>query len=159
MVCVYICIYVYVYVYIFIYIHTHTHTYIYTQIYIYCKINTVITFVGFAVIQGPPVVIFHPNEGPVELMCNRSGVITSWRVNGSTPAATPAEVPSELPGHTVNGENIVIVDATNNTEYICVSIAAEGNTDSDPVFLYVAGMLYHITNFVLRFSSMLAISL
>ena len=60
-------------------------------------------------------------------------------MNGSAPASTPADVPSQFPGHTVNGENLVIVNATNNTEYICVSIAGGGNADSDPVILYVAG--------------------
>ena len=61
-------------------------------------------------------------------------------MNGSdyTP---PSVIGSSFPGHTHNGVNIVIVNATNNTEYVCVS-SVDGFPvrDSDPVYLYIAGM-------------------
>ena len=72
-------------------------------------------------------------------MCNVSGVL-SWRLNGGS-GVLPFEVALSFPGHTNNGSNIVIVNATNNTQYTCVSVKVGGMfTDSDPVVLYVAGM-------------------
>ena len=39
---------------------------------------------------------------------------------------------------------VLIVNATNNTEYVCVSVVTNMvERDSEPVYLYVAGMLYH----------------
>ena len=48
-----------------------------------------------------------------------------------------------LPDHTVNGNNLVIVNATNNTNYICVGTTTGGLVDSDPVILYIVGMLHY----------------
>ena len=106
--------------------------------------------VGVVVIQGPDVVIYRPNEAPVELVCNNTGGgSTGWRVNGSS-AVSVADIRDRqlLPDHTVNGINLVIVNATNNTEYICVSVTDDGNANSDPVVLYIAGMLYHNAKYV-----------
>ena len=80
-------------------------------------------------------------------MCNVSGVVY-WRLNDSI-ATLPFEVAAFFPGHTTNGSSIVIVNATNNTQYICAS--AKGGamvTDSDPVVLYVAGMYVILSVFV-----------
>ena len=108
-----------------------------------CNINIIITIVGFAIIEGPPVIIFRPNEGPVELICNASSNVIAWVVNNSS-AALPSAVAMQFPGHGVAGDNLVIIDPTNNTEYICVSVEGGGvTTNSDPVVLYLAGMLYH----------------
>ena len=52
----------------------------------------------------------------------------------------PTYIATSFPVHTHNGVNIIIVNATNNTEYICVSlIDGMVPTDSEPVYLYVAG--------------------
>ena len=108
-----------------------------------CNITTLLSFnvVGAPVIQSPSEVIFQPNEGLVELVCDRNTTAgsTLWRVNGSS-ALIPADLVMMFPGHSLNGVNLVIVNATNNTEYICVSAVDNvGLTDSEPVYLYVAG--------------------
>lgn len=115
-----------------------------------CNITTLsLISIGFAVIQGPSVVIYQPNEGPVELTCmrNTSAGSTGWSMNDG-PALTLSGINNgALPGHTVNGLNLVIVNATNNTQYRCWTI--QDNADdvpSDPVTLYIAGMLYHNTS-------------
>ena len=64
-------------------------------------------------------------------------------MNGSDP---PYPLPfirnGGLPGHALNAtnDNLIIVNATNNTEYVCVSITDDGATNSAPVHLYIAGM-------------------
>ena len=62
-------------------------------------------------------------------------------MNGSDVETLSEIRDGDLPDHSVNGSNLVIVNATNNTEYICVSIRDAGNLESSPVHLYVAGML------------------
>ena len=58
--------------------------------------------------------------------------------SGFTP---PSAIGSSFPGHTDNGVNIVIVDATNNTKYVCVSNVDDFPIrESEPVYLYIAGM-------------------
>ena len=53
----------------------------------------------------------------------------------------------DFPGHTAaaGGISLVVVNATNNTRYICVSFVQSmvemPQTDSEPVYLYIAGML------------------
>ena len=97
--------------------------------------------VGIPVIQGPSKIIHRPDEGPVELVCDRNTTAgsTLWRVNGSG-LYTPHDISDPLPGHTNNGVNIVIVNATNNTEYVCASVVDGINsTYSEPVYIYVAG--------------------
>ena len=71
---------------------------------------------------------------------------------------TPAGIAANFPGHTAapGGINLVVVNATNNTQYICVSLV-QGmvempQTDSEPVYLYVAGMLYHCTTCTYAYS-------
>ena len=64
-------------------------------------------------------------------------------MNGSNTISVANIRNGGFPDHAVNGSNLVIVNATNNTEYICVSVTDNGNVYSDPVILYIAGMLYH----------------
>ena len=92
-----------------------------------------------AVIQGPTDIIYRPNQGPVELTCNISQGSTGWRVNGGNTLTLDDVRRGGLPGHSVNGTNLLIVNATNNTEYICASIRDVGNVNSDPAYLYIAG--------------------
>ena len=105
--------------------------------------NIVIShFVGVPVIQGPSEVIYRPGEGSIQLICvrNTTAGSTLWRVNGSD-AVAPSGIAARFPGHTVDGVNIVIVNATNSTNYICVSVVDNmEDEDSEPVYLYVAGM-------------------
>ena len=97
------------------------------------------------VIQGPSKVIYRPNEPPIELTCIRNTTVgsTGWRVNGSDP---PYPLPfirnGGLPGHALNvtNDNLIIVNATNNTEYVCVSSTDDGDANSAPVHLYITGM-------------------
>ena len=102
-------------------------------------------YIGTPVILSPSEVIFRPGEGPVELLCvrNTTAGSTLWRVNGSS-AISPYDIGRVFPGHGADGVNLVINDPSNNTEYICVSVVDNMNDiDSEPVYLYVAGMLYH----------------
>ena len=110
--------------------------------------NTILNFiaslisVGIPVILGPSEVIYRPGEGPVELTCVRNTTVgsTLWRVNGSG-AVTPYGIGTVFPGHGYNGVNLVINDPSNNTEYICVtSVDNMDSANSEPVYLYVAGM-------------------
>ena len=114
-----------------------------------CKFIISFLYIGTPVIQGPSEVIYRPNEGPIELVCirNTTAGSTLWRVNGSS-AMTSTGIANLFPGHaaSTNGINLVVVNATNNTQYICVSFVQGGGTietDSEPVYLYIAGMLYH----------------
>ena len=97
--------------------------------------------IGTAVIQGPNVVIYRPNEEPVELTCDITEGSTGWRVNGGNVLTISDIRGGALPNHTVNGSNLVIVTATNNTEYVCVSIRDSGDLNSSAVRLYIAGKL------------------
>ena len=66
---------------------------------------------------------------------------TLWCVNGSgaLTALTPTDLVAMFPGHTLNGVNLIIVNATNNIEYICVSnVDNVCQIDSTPVYLFVA---------------------
>ena len=99
--------------------------------------------IGTPVILSPSEVIYRPGEGSVELVCvrNTTAGSTAWRVNGSAVTA-PSDIAALFPGHGVSGVNLVINDPSNNTEYICVSVVDNmNNTDSEPVYLYIAGML------------------
>ena len=94
------------------------------------------------VIQGPSEVIYRPGEGPIELVCVRNTTTgsTLWRVNGSA-ALISYDIGRAFPGHGANGVNLVINDPSNNTEYICVtSVDNMDSANSEPVYLYVAGM-------------------
>ena len=105
---------------------------------------------GVPVIEGPSEVIYRPNEGPIELTCERNTTAgsTGWRVNGGNTLSLDDIRMGGLPGHTVNGTNLVIVNATNNTQYICVSVDdVLGNTDSNPVYLYIAGTYINCINY------------
>ena len=64
-------------------------------------------------------------------------------MNGSITAVIGDIARGLLADHTVNGDNLVVVNATNNTNYICVGTTTDGLVDSDPVILYIVGMLYY----------------
>ena len=67
-------------------------------------------------------------------------------MNGSILIA-PVQIAGTIPGHTNNGVNIVIVIATNNTEYVCVSLVDGMQPEnSAPILLYVAGMFTFLVN-------------
>ena len=67
-------------------------------------------------------------------------------MNGSF-AVAPVQIAFTFPGHTNNGVNIVIVIATNNTEYVCVSIVDGMQPEnSAPILLYVVGMFTFLVN-------------
>ena len=98
--------------------------------------------IGVAVIEGPSKVIYRPNEDSIELSCNITEGIIGWRVNGGeTFSIGDIRDRGLLPDHIVNGTNLVIVNATNNTQYICVSVTNDGDIPSAPVYLYITGML------------------
>ena len=98
--------------------------------------------IGTAVIAGPSEFMYQHNEGPMELSCVITKGVIGWQVNGGeTFSVGGIRDDGRLPGHTVNGTNLVIVKATNNTKYVCVSITNDGDIFSDPVYLYAAGML------------------
>ena len=79
--------------------------------------------VGAAVIQGPSEVIYRPNEGQIELTCTVTNGLVGWRINDGVILTIPEiRAQGRLPDHTVNGTNLVVVNATNNTEYVCVSL-------------------------------------
>ena len=99
-----------------------------------------ILYVGTAVVQGPEVVVYRPNEEPVELTCVITEGSIGWRVNGSDIVTLSEIRDGDLSNHSVNGSNLVIINASNNTEYICVSIRDADNLESNPVHLYIAGM-------------------
>ena len=68
-------------------------------------------------------------------------------MNNSNAAVSSSEIAGTFPGHTNNGVNIVIVNATNNTEYVCVSLVDDMQPEnSAPVLLYVAGMFTILVN-------------
>ena len=121
--------------------------------------NLCCVFVGAAVIEGPSEVIYRPGGDPIELSCNITEGIIGWRLNdGQTFSVGDIRDRKILPGHMVNGTNLVIVKATNNTEYICVSTTSDGDTPSAPVYLYIAGMLiispHHIVVFTCTYTFM-----
>ena len=85
----------------------------------------------------------------MELSCTITEGVIGWQVNGDeTFSVGSIRDDGRLPGHTVNGTNLVIVKATNNTKYVCVSITNDGDIFSDPVYLYPAGMLIVSLHFV-----------
>ena len=46
-----------------------------------------------------------------------------------------------LVGHTVTGINtLLVINATNSTQYFCVSIRDAGDVNSNPALLYIAGI-------------------
>ena len=73
-------------------------------------------------------------------------------MNGSNTVIIRDIANGGLPNHTVNGNNLVINNATNNTNYICVGTTSVGLVESDPVILYIVGMLYYnVLVIILRF--------
>ena len=100
------------------------------------------------VIEDPSNVTYIPGQTPlpIELICNITGAFVAWRVNGST--YFPGDLisnPPPLAGHSANGENILIMDPMNDTEYVCLSnIPGIPGTPSPPAFLYIAGQFVNL---------------
>ena len=91
------------------------------------------------IIEGPSNVTYLPGLTPlpIELTCNVTGFVI-WRVNGT--AFTVADLNNgALPGHSHNGTNILVNSPVNNTEYICVSLTSDGETNSDPAYIIIVG--------------------
>ena len=81
-------------------------------------------------------------------MCNVTGGVASWSVNGGQPY-TPSDLfMGDLAGHNISltGRNIIVEDITMNDDrngsvYICIIPQGLGTPDieSDPTTLLVAG--------------------
>ena len=109
---------------------------------IYVHIYSVTNCTG-TVIEGPRNVTYLPNLTPlpIELTCNVTGTAT-WTVNGSS--FTIGDLTNgELLGHSRTGTNILVNSPVNNTEYICISTTNDGDVDSDPAYIIIAGEHIH----------------
>ena len=95
-----------------------------------------------SITEGPSNVTYLPGLTPlpIELSCNVTGVAT-WRVNG-TSYALSSLINGALLGHSATGTNILVNSPVNNTEYICVSLTIDGETNSDPAYIIIAGEYY-----------------
>ena len=93
------------------------------------------------VIEGPSDVTYLPGLTPlpIELTCIVNGVVTAWRVNGTS--YTRGQLTGgTLPGHSRAGGNILVNIPENNTEYVCVFIDNDNTEgDSDPAHVIIAG--------------------
>ena len=89
--------------------------------------------------EGPSNVTYYTNLTPlpIELTCSVIGV-AAWRVNGTDYLLSDL-TNGALSGHNVTGTNILVNTPVNNTEYICVSLANDGETSSDPAYVIIAG--------------------
>ena len=92
-----------------------------------------------AVIRSPSHVIYFPGQDPVQINCEISQGSTGWSVNGLPAVSLSGVDGGGIPGHSRNGTSLVVDTPVNNTEYVCVSIRDQGNVESDPVFLFIAG--------------------
>ena len=95
------------------------------------------------VIEGPSNVTFLPGVTPlpIQLTCNVTGV-AAWRVNGAY-FALASLTNGALSGHNRTGTNILVNSPVNNTEYVCVSLTSDGETNSDPAYIIIAGEDFH----------------
>ena len=106
-------------------------------------------FHAVAAPEGPGIVIAHPGQH-VELLCNVTGAIPSWRVNSV--AYTLSDLfDGTLAGHNSTGINIIVEDIMMNDDrngsvYICFiqRIPPIPDIVSDPTTLYVAGEYIYI---------------
>ena len=91
------------------------------------------------IIEGPSNVTYLSGMTPlpIELTCNVTGV-AAWRVNGIGYLLRDL-TDGVLPGHNRIGTNILINSPVNNTEYVCVSTANDGETRSNPAYVFFAG--------------------
>ena len=103
------------------------------------------------IIEGLSNVIYYPNltSLPIELICNVTGVVTVWRVNGTSYTRNDL-TNGRLPGHSRTGANILVNSPVNNTEYICVFLDDDDNeVNTDPILLIIAGEYNKCQIFVL----------
>ena len=78
-------------------------------------------------------------ELPIELICNVTGTVIVWRVDG-TDYLLSGLTNGDLPGHSAIGNNILVNRPMNNTEYICVYLNDRGTSiRSDPTYIVIAG--------------------
>ena len=122
---------------------------------LYIHIDTTMCYTVTAQ-EGPGIVIAHPGQD-VELLCTVTVTSTSqttgWLLNGEGPYRINALRNGILTGYTATldssnliVENIMMNDVRNGSEYICVTLPAQGMAtftdiieESDPTILYVAG--------------------
>ena len=97
-----------------------------------------------SVIEGPSNVTYLPGLTPlpIELTCSVTGV-AAWIVNG-TSYTLGSLTNGALPRHNRTGTNILVNSPVNNTEYICVSQTNNGDDNSDPAYIIIAGEQSHI---------------
>ena len=90
-------------------------------------------------VGGPSIVRYIPGltPSPVELTCNVSGV-AAWIVDDETYTLTEL-TNGVLPGHSLNGTNLLVNSPVNNTEYICVSHANNGEIRRHPAYIIKTG--------------------
>ena len=100
------------------------------------------------VIEGPSNVTFFSGMTPlpIELTCNVTGVAL-WFVNG-TDYRLSTLTNGALSGHNVTGTNILVNSPENNTEYICVSQTNNGDINSDPAYIIIAGKCDRFQTFI-----------
>ena len=114
-------------------------------------------FYTVAAQEGPGIVIAHPGQD-VELLCNITGGIPSWRVNitgantvNNTLYSLNEVYTGQLAGHNITGNNIIVEDIMMNDDrngsvYNCViqHIPPTPDIVSDPTILYVAGEYIYV---------------
>ena len=103
-------------------------------------LSVTIVYAG-SIIEGLSDVTYLPGLTPlpIELTCNVTGVVTAWRVNGTSYTRNQLTNGS-LSGHNRTGANILVNIPVNNTQYFCVFLddnTNEGN--SDPAYIIIAG--------------------
>ena len=91
------------------------------------------------VVEGPSIVTYIPGltPSPIELTCNVTGVAL-WRVDDESYTLTEI-TNGVLPGHSLNGTNLLVDSPVNNTEYICVSHANDGEVRRYPAYIINTG--------------------
>ena len=112
---------------------------------------TICFYFTVATQEGPGIVIVHPADQGVELLCtvmiSNDNEEAAWTINHGTPYRVTGLRNGIVAGYSANGnnlivENIMMNDDRNNTEYRCV-IITQGTTtilrQSDPTILYIAG--------------------
>ena len=99
--------------------------------------------------EGPGIVIAHPGQD-VELLCNVTGGVATWRVINTvnnTLYTLSDFFNGGLAGHNSTGNNIIVEDIMMNDDrngsvYICV--IPQNEKSSDPTILYVAGEYIYV---------------
>ena len=74
---------------------------------------------------------------PIELICDVTG-IPIWRINGSLHALEDL-FNGVVAGHNSSGTNLLVNSPVNNTKYVCVSQTTNGNINSNPAYIFLAG--------------------